>query len=188
MQVPVVPTLPAGTVVTAAQMEQLAAAVQFLLTPPIAQLQQTSVAPVSGGQSIPVTTPTAIIWTTQIADSDNGWTPAAPTQYIAQTPAYYVFSGTWQATAETTATYRGAYFQATTGPNNPGGPGLTTVFGSVRVPNVTTAAQYSGTGTQMLSPYLYAGDFVELYATSGHAETTGFADGGSFLSVQLASL
>lgn len=188
MQVPVVPSLPAGTAVTAAQMAQLAAAVQFLLTPVLAQLQQTSTAPVSGGQSIPITTPTAVIWTAQIADPDNGWTPAAPTRYTAQTPGYYWCSAAWQSTAETSSTYRGAYFQATTGPGNPGGAGTTTVFGSARIPNVTTAAQYTSTGTQMLSPYLYAGDYVELYAIAGHAETTGFTDGGSFMSVQLASL
>jgi len=164
--VPTVPTFTAGTVATAATLNQLGSAVSFLLQPPRSVIQQTNVAPVSGGQSIPAT------------------------QYTAQTPGYYRLDGVWQATAETTAGYRGAYFRITTGTNNPGGAGLTTSFGSSRLANVTSATgvNYTAIGTSMITPYMYVLDYVELIAYSSHAETTGFTDGGSYLTVTLVSV
>jgi len=188
--VPTVPTFTAGTVATAATLNQLGSAVSFLLQPPRSVIQQTNVAPVSGGQSIPATTATAIIWTTTAVNSDSGWNSSNNTQYTAQTPGYYRLDGVWQATAETTAGYRGAYFRITTGTNNPGGAGLTTSFGSSRLANVTSATgvNYTAIGTSMITPYMYVLDYVELIAYSSHAETTGFTDGGSYLTVTLVSV
>lgn len=188
--VPVVPTFTAGSAPTAATLNQLGYAVSFLLQPPKAVLQQTNVAPVSGGQSIPVTTATAIIWTVAISNSDSAWSSGSPTRLTAQTPGYYLFEATWQSTAELTASYRGGYFQVTTGANNPGGPGLTTPFGASRVANVTSATglNYTAVGSAMISPFLYLADYVEWIAYAGHAETTGFTDGGSYLTATLVSL
>jgi len=168
--VPTVPTFTAGTVATAATLNQLGSAVSFLLQPPRSVIQQTNVAPVSGGQSIPATTATAIIWTTTAVNSDSGWNSSNNTQYTAQTP--------------------GAYFRITTGTNNPGGAGLTTSFGSSRLANVTSATgvNYTAIGTSMITPYMYVLDYVELIAYSSHAETTGFTDGGSYLTVTLVSV
>jgi hypothetical protein len=188
--VPTVPTFTAGTVATAATLNQLGAAVSFLLQPPRAVLQQTNVAPVSGGQSIAITTDTAIIWTVAAINSDSGWSSGNPTRYTAQTPGYYKLDAQWQATAETTSSYRGGRFKITTGVNNPGGAGLTTSFGSVRLPNVTSATgvNYTAVGSSILSPYMYVLDYVEFVAYAGHAETTGFTDGGSYMTVTLASV
>jgi hypothetical protein len=188
--VPTVPTFTAGSVATAAALDQLGGAVSFLLAPPKAILQQTNASPFASGQSISATTATAIGWNNAIEDSDSGWSAANRTRYTAQTPGYFLCEGTWQSTAETSAGYRGAYFRVTTGVNNPGGAGLTTSFGASRPPNVTSAtgANYTAVGTAMLSPYLYLLDYVELIAYSSHAETTGFTDGGSMLTVTLASL
>jgi len=188
--VPVVPTFTAGTVVTAAALNQLGAAVQFLLTPPKAVLQQTNVAPVSGGQAIAATTATAIIWTVAVNNGDSAWSAGSPTRYTSQTPGYYLFEGVWQSTAELTSGYRGAFFRITTGANNPGGAGLTTSFGASREANVTSATgiNYTAVGAALISPYLYVLDYVELIAYSGAAETTGFTDGGSYLSATLVSL
>jgi hypothetical protein len=188
--VPVVPTFTAGTVATAAALNQLGTAVSFLLQPPRAILQQTNVAPVSGGQSIPITTDTAIIWTVTAVNSDGGWSSGNATRYTAQTPGYYRLDAVWQATAETTGSYRGARFRITAGTNNPGGAGLTTNFGSARLPNVTSATglNYTAVGTSMITPYMYVLDYVELIAYAGHAETTGFTDGGSYMTVTLVSV
>ncbi len=188
--VPVVPTFTAGSVVTAAALNQLGAAVQFLLTPPKAVLQQTSVAPVLGGQSVAAVTATAIIWTVAINNGDSAWSAVNPTRFTAQTPGYYLFEAVWQSTAETSAGYRGGFFQVTTGANNPGGAGLTTAFGSARAANVTSAsgANYTAIGSALISPYLYVADYAEFFAYSSHAETTGFADGGSYLTATLVSL
>ena len=188
--VPTVPVFTAGSAPSAATLNQLGAAVQFLLTPPKAILQQTNVAPVSGGQSIPATTATAVIWTVAVSNGDSAWASGNPSRFTCQTPGYYLFEGTWQSAAETTAGYRGAFFRVTTGVNNPGGAGLTTPFGSTRLANVTSAAgvNYTAAGAALISPYLYVLDYVELLAYSSHAETTGFTDGGSYLTATLVSL
>lgn len=188
--VPVVPTFTAGSSPSYAVLNNLGYAVQFLLTPPKAVLQQTNVAPVSGGQAIAATTATAIIWTVAVNNSDGAWSSSNNTRFTCQTPGYYLFEGTWQSTAETTAGYRGAFFQMTTGANHPGGAGQVTPFGSSRPPNVTSATgvNYTAVGAALISPYLYVADYVELIAYSSHAETTGFADGGSYLTATLVSL
>ena len=71
-----------------------------------------------------------------------------------------------------------------------GGAGLTTSFGSQRLPNVTSATgtNYTAIGCSAISPLLYALDYVELIAYAGHAETTGFTDGGSWMTATLVSL
>jgi hypothetical protein len=188
--VPSVPTFTAGTAPSAATLNNLGYAVSFALQPPRAVLQQTNVSPVSGGQSISATTATAIIWTVAVEDSDTGWSTSNRTRYTAQTPGYFRCDGVWQATAETSSGYRGAYFRITTGANNPGGPGLTTSFGSSRLANVTSATgvNYTAIGCSMISPYLYVLDYVELIAYSSHSETTGFTDGGSYFTATLVSL
>ena len=188
--VPSVPTFTAGSSPSYATLNQLGYAVQFALTPPRAVLQQTNIAPVSGGQAITITTDTAIIFTVAALDSDSGWSTSNRTRYTANTPGYFRFDATWQATAETTSSYRGARFRVTTGVNNPGGAGLTTSFGSQRLPNVTnvTGTNYTAIGCSGISPLLYVLDYVELIAYAGHAETTGFTDGGSWMTATLVSL
>src|SRR5712691_5416061 len=184
--VPAVPAFTAGSHPDYTVLNALGYAVSFALSPPKAILQQTSVAPVSGGQSIAITTATAIIWTVAAVNSDGGWSAGTnPSRYTAQTPGYYWLDAVWQSTAETAGSYRGAFFRVTTGVNNPGGAGLTTSFGSSRAPNVTSATgvNYTAAGASMLSPFLYLADYVELMAYAGHAETTGFTDGGSYMSV-----
>ncbi len=187
--IPSVPTFTAGTAPSAATLNALGYAVQFALTPPRAVLQQTNVAPVSGGQAVAITTDTAIIWTVAV-QSDAGWASGNPSRYTAQTPGYYRLDAVWQATAETTASYRGARFRVTTGANNPGGAGLVSSFGSARLLNVTSATgvNYTAIGCSMISPLLYIADYVELIAYAGHAETTGFTDGGSWMTTTLVSL
>jgi hypothetical protein len=188
--VPTVPTFSAGSTPAYTVLNQLGYAVQFLLTPPKAVLQQTNIAPVSGGQSIAITTATAVIWTVAINNGDSAWSSGNPTRFTCQTPGYYLFEGVWQSTAETSGSYRGAFFRVTTGVNNPGGAGLTTSFGSSRAPNVTSATgvNYTAAGAALISPLLYVLDYVELMAYAGHAETTGFTDGGSYMTATLVSL
>lgn len=188
--IPSVPTFNAGSSPTYTTLNALGYAVTFALQPPRAVLQQTNIAPVSGGQAIAITTDTAIIWTVAVTDSDTGWSAGNPSRYTARTPGYFRFDAVWQATAETTASYRGARFRITTGVNNPGGAGLVSSFGSARLANVTSATgvNYTAVGCSMISPYLYIADYVELIAYAGHAETTGFTDGGSYMTTTLVSL
>jgi hypothetical protein len=188
--VPTVPTFTAGSVVTATTLNQLGTAVSFLLAPPKAVLQQVNSSPFGGGQSIAATTATAIGWNNAINNSDSAWSSGNNTRFTCQTPGYYLFEAVWQSTAETSAGYRGCYFRVTTGSNNPGGAGLTTSFGASRAPNVTSASgvNYTAIGSACISPFLYVLDYVEFMAYSSHSETTGFTDGGSYLTATLVSL
>jgi hypothetical protein len=188
--VPTVPTFTAGSDPTYTTLNQLGYAVSFLLQPPKAVLQQVNASPVSGGQSISSVTATAIIWNSTVVDNDSGFSASHNTRYTVATPGYWLCEGTWQSTAELTATYRGAYFRQTYGAGNPGGAGNTFSFGASREANVTSASgvNYTAVGTAMLSPYLYIGDYIELIAYSGAAETTGFTDGGSMMSLTLVSI
>ena len=188
--VPSVPTFTAGSSPTYTTLNNLGYAVSFLLQPPRAILQQTNASPYASGQSISATTATAIGWNNAIEDSDSGWSSGNRTRYTCQTPGYFLFEAVWQSTAETSSGYRGAYFQVTTGSNNPGGAGNHTSFGASRPPNVTSAtgANYTAVGAAMISPYLYVLDYVELIAYSSHAETTGFTDGGSYMTATLVSI
>lgn len=188
--VPTVPTFTAGSVVGDPDLNNLGYAVAFLLAPPKVALQQVNASPFSGGQSISATTATAIGWNSAIANPDSAWSSGANTRVTAQTPGYYLFEAVWQSTTETSAGYRGGYFRVTTGVNNPGGAGVTTSFGASRPPNVTSATgvNYTAVGCAMISPYLYILDYVEFIAYSSHAETTGFTDGGSYLTATLVSL
>lgn len=188
--VPSVPTFTAGSAPAYTVLNALGSAVTFALQPPRAVLQQTNVSPVSGGQAISATTDTAIIFTVAVLDSDTGWSTSNRTRYTCQTPGYFRFDATWQATAETSSGYRGARFRITTGSNNPGGAGNVSSFGSARLQNVTSATgtNYTAIGCSMISPQLYVLDYVELIAYSSHAETTGFTDGGSYMTATLVSL
>jgi len=188
--VPSVPTFTAGTSPTYTTLNNLGYAVQFALQPPRAVLQQTNASPYASGQSISATTATAIGWNNAVEDSDSGWSSGNRTRYTCQTPGYFRFDGVVQSTAETSSGYRGAWFQITTGSNNPGGAGNHTSFGSCRVANVTSATgtNYTAVGCSLISPYLYVLDYVELYYYSSHSETTGFSDGGSYLTATLVSL
>lgn len=188
--VPTVPTFTAGSVVGDTDLNNLGYAVSFLLAPPKVALQQVNASPFSGGQSIPATTATAIGWNSAITNPDGAWSSGSNTRVTAQTPGYYLCEAVWQSTAETSAGYRGGYFRVTTGVNNPGGAGVTTSFGAARAPNVTSATgvNYTAAGCALISPYLYVLDYVEFMAYSSHAETTGFTDGGSYLTATLVSL
>ena len=89
--VPSVPTFTAGSSPAYSVLNALGYAVQFALQPPRAILQQTNVSPVSGGQSITITTDTAIIFTVAVLDSDSGWSTSNRTRYTCQTPGYFRF-------------------------------------------------------------------------------------------------
>lgn len=152
--IPTVPTITTGSTPSIATLNQLAACVTFVSVLP-------AFATLSGSQTLPSTPATALTWTT-ITDRDGGHSNSVnPTRYTAQTPGYYDMSASVTFASNASAP-RLAYFQVTTGPNNPGGSGNATLFGGSMTQPAGSLATRVTIG--QLSPYLYLGDYVEVYA------------------------
>lgn len=159
--IPAVPVFPAGYAAQGAQLAELAAAITWCMSgKPLTELEQRS------AQTFTTGTAAAVTWDTKLADRDSGWSSGSSTRYTAQTPGYYLAAAGVSFSASS-AGVRIAYFQVTTGSGNPGGAGNTTQFGD----KATTASSTTLTRLSlgMLTPYLYVGDYVEVYAeqTSG---------------------
>ena len=151
---PTVPSFVTGETPSIAKLSQLAYCVSFFNTiPAFGSFTDT-------GQSIANNTNTALTWT-KVTDRDGGWAAGNPTRYTAQTAGYYQASALLSFNASATGG-RAAWFQVTTGANNPGGAGLTQPFGySDSGPDGTSV---TGVRIGELSPYLYALDYVEVFA------------------------
>lgn len=178
------------------RLQQLSAAVSFAVRCPVVfHLYKTATQAIAGS---PVSL--AVSWDAVMADSDGGWAAGNPTRYTAQTPGY--FSCDFGVNMNTTVTDNAfaGYLQVTTGPNNPGGAGNTTVFANRRDDTGTSATQISLSAGGM-SPYLYLGDYIEVFVfstqngtisnnwnTSGNNDLNGFPDGGVYFTGALASL
>ena len=162
---PVFPAFAFGEAASIAKLNQLAYDAAFLLTPP-GQVLLTS----TGAQSIPNATLTAVTWNTATGSGpDTMWT--AGSQCTAQTPGYYDLDAQVNFTSNATGA-RQAMFRVTTGPGNPAGPGVTTIFGLFSA--TPSSGIFAIVTTGMTGPYMYAGDYVEVLAfqTSGGALNT----------------
>lgn len=151
--VPTVPSFVTGETPSIAKMNQLASCVSFINSAPaFAQLT-------SSATAFTTNTVTALSWA-KVTDRDGGFSGGSPTRYTAQTPGYYNCDALVSFAANVTGD-RFAYFQVTTGANNPGGAGHTTAFGGCCV----QAAPSGVTNMTIcqLSPYLYLLDYVEVY-------------------------
>jgi hypothetical protein len=165
--VPVITTFPAGTVASSAALTAASAAAQWLAqSRPVTQLTQTS------AQAFPAATATAVQWAA-VTDRDSGF--SGPSQYIARTSGFYLLAASVTWTANATGA-RQLYFTVTTGSGNPAGAGITTGFGLASAASAGSgiAAQ---TVTGSMSPYLYAGDYVQVlgYQSSGSSLATSAA-------------
>ena len=165
--VPVVPVFPAGQLVTSAAMNLLGTAITWVLSGhPVTQLTASST------QSIPNNANTAFTWNSKIIDRDGGWAGGSPSKYTAQTPGIYKVAAFIPFAGNATGSRR-LFFQVTTGSNNPAGAGLTTLFGVASVYAVG-AGIASCVSSKSLTPYMYDGDFIQVYAyqSSGGALLT----------------
>jgi hypothetical protein len=159
-----IPSFVTGETPNIVKLNQLAAAAAWVNAfPALAILEGT-------GLSVNNAVATALTWTAFL-DRDSGFNGL--TQYVAQTPGYYLCTAMVDWAGNATGA-RQAYFQVTTGTGNPGGPGHTAAFGGIG----TSAPAVTFDTIQPLSqdsPYLYAGDYLEIYGlqSSGGALATG---------------
>jgi hypothetical protein len=160
MTLPTLPNMPAGYVATAADMNNLAYACTFLLTKPVASVQDTN-----NTQVFTSSPPVALPFNTKNYDTDGMWSSGANNKLTIQTPGWYKFRYTVFATTAGGVTDAfGTYLESTTGANNPAGAG---VVSSDHWHGYTDVFSSSGgaAGASGIWPfYLYAGDFLQLFA------------------------
>lgn len=157
MNLPILPDMPAGYVVQAADLNNAAGCVTFLMNKPYVRVTS-----VSAGTSIG-TGNTAMHWDTRGDDPDNMASLGSfPTRLTVQTPGW--FKVRYGLTTTSNSLVNMTFVQETTGNNNPGGPGNT--FGPFWGSDSTGASGGSkAPGAGGLWPYyMYAGDYLEVYA------------------------
>jgi hypothetical protein len=187
MTIPTIPALPAGYVVQLADLQNLAAAETFALSKPMA-----SVIDNTGGQAI-TTSFLAVTFTTVVFDLDGMWVGGSPKRLTVQTPGWYkvrygINVGTAGGTYDTAV-------GSTTGSNNPLGAGVSSAkyWAGYAVPASGAVGWASASGDWPF--YLYQGDFLSVFIKAAAAGTstgitapTGFAQGGSYFSMELVSI
>lgn len=179
--IPLVPVLPAGYAAQGAQLQELCTAITWLMTgKPLTQLTQAS------AQTFTTSTPAFVTWDTKVTDRDSGWSSGSNTRYTAQTPGYYLAAAN-VCFASNSSGARIANFQVTTGSGNPLGAGVTTLFCRPSVPGQSTA---TGVALESLTPYMYAGDYLQVIAeqsSGGNLATVVAGATPSWLMIMLAS-
>ena len=187
LAIPVLPSLPAGYVVQAADMTALVNAAAFALQKPITKVIDTS-----GGQSIG-TGFGAVTFSSAQFDIDGMWSNSTPTRLTIQTPGWYTIRygvnvGTVGKTVVTCAA-------STSGPNNPIGTGVASAnyWGGYTDMNAGNFGWATGGGDWPF--YLYQGDYIQVFAqadsTGGSTGITGPTGGttpGSYFSMELVSI
>lgn len=190
MLLPTVPSFAFQETPTLTKMQNLAGAVSFVAQVPIVVSLKRSAT-----QSIAANTATAVQWNVSEVDSDSMHSNVTnPSRLTAQTQGYYRLHASLSMTVTATAADYEAYFQQTTGINNPAGSGHTQVFAGESSVSNSSASQFMSLSIRSLTPCLYVGDYVEVYVVCGQAvtlqynfENSGFtdiagnADGGSCL-------
>ena len=173
---PVFPSFSFQETATTAKLNELAYDAAFLLTPPQALLVSNS------AQSIPASTLTAITWASATwAYPGTLWTSGS--RVTVQALGYYDLDTQVTYAANSTGA-RQVMFRVTTGPRQPGRRGNTTIFGLYS----TVASSTPPLVTGMLSPYMYAGDYVEVLAFQSSGGSLNTATPWCQLAVCLISL
>lgn len=157
------------------KLNQMSTAVRFVSAMPIViSLKR------SATQSISAATNTAVQWNVSEVDSDSMHsTTSNNSRIVAQTPGYYKFHSTLSAASASSAVYWAAWYQITTGSNNPGGAGNTSTFARSSFLGDTTSGDYRSVAISSITPYLYIGDYVEVYVYSGSSTTLQYLLGSS---------
>lgn len=190
MTIPAIPSLPAGHVVTVADMQSLANAATFLLNKPIVLVEQ-----VAGPQAIGTSLGAFTGFTSAglIYDTDGMWNSANPGQLTVQTPGWYKVR--YSVNFGTASGTFNAAVRSTTGSNNPAGPGVQSgnYWGSYSVSPGTGQPIYGG--AQGVWPaYLYAGDYLQIFMKAASAgSSTGLTapgtgtNGGTWFAAEFVS-
>lgn len=183
MTIPTLPFLPAGYIVTPADMNNLAACCTFALNKPIAMVFDSA-----GSQSI-ATNPanTTISFGSKYFDSDGMWSAGAPKQLTVQTPGWYKVR--WGLSLGGTVLATCGFVTSTSGANNPGGAGNVSANYWAGYSGALGSAPGCAGGGGLWPFYLWAGDFIQVSASAtGSGESTVSTDNPSWMSLEYISI
>jgi hypothetical protein len=187
MTIPTIPSLPAGYVVQLADLQNLAAAETFALNKPM-----TSVIDNTGGQAI-TTSFAAVTFTTVVFDLDGMWVGGSPKRLTIQTPGWYKVR--YGINIGTATVVCNAAVGSTTGANNPLGAGVNSAKYWDGYADLASGTNGWASASGDWPFYLYQGDFLQVFIVASAAGSstatgapTGFAQGGSYFSLELVSI
>lgn len=168
MTIPTIPAMPAGYIATAADMNALAYAVQFLLTKPIARAVDTA-----GSQAV-TTGDTAVTFGAASFDTDGMWSAGQPTRLTVATAGFYKISYCVQASVASGVTINcNTHATVTTGANNPAGAGVATqVYGGYGGGSAAGGLRVGPHASGVLPFYMYALDYVTVSVVAAAAGLT----------------
>lgn len=183
MILPTIPTsLPAGYVVTATDLNNLANACTFLMNKPLAHVHDSL-----GTQTIG-TGATAVQFNVKDLDNDGMYSSGNNTRLTVQTPGFYESEYFIDCYGAGGSVWISTYLQITTGANNPLGSGITqSCWAGHGSAGVASSYRSGARGGGLLPLYMYMWDYVELYALVSTAAPTSTAP-VSFLSMEFVSV
>lgn len=190
LTIPVIPSLPAGHVVTLSDMQALSAAATFLLAKPIVLIEQ-----IASGQAITTSLSTLNNFTSGgvIYDTDSMWNSGTPSRLVVQTPGWY--RACYAVNCNTTGGTYTTCLRSTTGANNPQGAGVQSLnhWGGYAAVTASSLPGYAG-ASGLWPAYLYAGDYLQILMQAAAAGTStgltgpaGSNNAGSFFSMEWVS-
>lgn len=183
MTIPTIPTLPAGYIVTATDMNNLASAATFLLTKPIARVHD------GAGSTAIGTSNTYIPFNTKDFDTDGMWSSGSPTLLTIQTPGFYKVEYMIDVLGTVAPGSMQTAVTITTGSNNPAGSGLTsTCWEGYACGTDTTSFRLAPHAAGVIPWYLYALDTVSVWAVESATGMTTSTSFPSYLALELVSI
>ena len=185
MVIPTIPTMPAGYVATAADLNNLSAGATFLLNKPIARVHDGA-----GTFAIP-TSLTAVPFNTKDFDPDGMWSSGANTILTVQTPGFYKISYAVDATTVSGAAIpMNTLVQVVTGANNPAGTGVNQPFcwGGYSSGGVASLGKGVCHASGIIPFYMYIGDNVQIQVKASSTGMTTNTGPASFMAMELVSI
>jgi hypothetical protein len=185
LTIPVIPAMPAGSIATSQQLNDLVGCCEFLYQKPM-----TKVIDETGGTEIQeVGNFGYVSYSTALYDVDGQWSPTAPTVLTIQTPGWYKvrYSVTF---TDGDSGGMSAAVRSLSGPNSPQGSGVVSLsyWGSSCL---CESGMVNAIGSSGLWPfYLYTGDQLRVlvYSSQTGNTTLGSAQYGSFFSTEYVSI
>ena len=175
--IPVLTPVTAGTVVQAADLNNMAYACKFLMNKPICRVHTTTAGQALGGG-------TAINFDTLDFDTDGMWSPATPSQLTIQTPGFYKVR--YMTNQFASGLNGNTWIEVTNGINNPAGAGTTVNIWRGYVIAVTNLGPCGSSGVIPL--YLYAQDYVQVFFGGNISSNVITVTEGPYLSLELVSI
>jgi hypothetical protein len=185
MTIPTIPTMPAGYIATAADMNNLAYAVQFLLNKPIARAVDTA-----GTQAVTITD-TAVTFGAASFDTDGMWNIGTPTRLTVATPGFYKMDYCVQAAvASGTSINMNTRLTITTGANNPAGAGVATqIYAGYGGGSSAGGLRAAGHASGILPFYMYVADYISVSVIAASAGSTlSISAFPSYMSLELVGI